>query len=160
MNFDACILVCAALKWGLLHKSQRGSLSRQTESLSKQSGRQIEWRFLQDLIKKQRRATFGELLMSGDRCDGCQWRIPLTHLCFCVYFELICYSLFFFSNRIRGLTRHEEDIESYLYARKPEHINAAFGDALKWWWFCFSADSVFITSDLHLSAESLYGLMI
>lgn len=51
MNFDACILVCAALKWGLLHNSQHASLSRQTESLSKQTERQIEWRYCRIWLK-------------------------------------------------------------------------------------------------------------
>lgn len=52
MNFDACILVITPLKRGLLHNSQRASLSRQTESLSKHTQRQIEW-LLQDLIKSK-----------------------------------------------------------------------------------------------------------
>lgn len=55
MNFDACILVYAALKWGLLHNSQHASLSRQTESLSKQTVRQIEWRYCRIWLKAKER---------------------------------------------------------------------------------------------------------
>lgn len=74
MNFDACILVRAALKWGLLHNSQHASLSRQTESLSKQTEKQIEWRYCRIWLK----AKESDILRVTDGWWQ-MWWLPVTN---------------------------------------------------------------------------------